>query len=340
MFHKHLTTGLDLGQHSVKFSLVENEIGNVLEIYEAPILPARQSREESLAGEDLKQRLTSLVKTVQKERPSFLRGVNTAIQGEGTLCRYLELPPLSPKEMEVAVPSQAMKFIPFPKGEMKISYFQVPPLSPGEKKNTIFFVAAQQSAVQELAQLLEGCGLEVQRVEIPILALVREYARNYEMPPDQFVALVNVGFRLTEIVVLREGYPYFAREFLLAGRDFTYAFQMSGQSSWEEAERHKLSYDTVLRDVAIEPALTRWMDEVKKTIVSFSGSFPGQAIAVQQVVLSGGTANWKNLSQRLSEHLELPVLASSWNRVKPREKTPDADKSCTYKVAVGLALTA
>lgn len=338
MFGKKIVNGLDLGAHTLKCAVVETDTGCVRELWKSDILPDRQSRDQTLTGEALSQRLAILLNLCHKECTTFKANVVTAIQGEGTVCRYLEFPPLSDPELKIAVPAEVKKFLAFPIAQTSLSYFQVPLISSG-KKGGVFVVAARKDSVEEMKILLEQCNLQVQRIETPVLALVREFVKNHDNLRNRFHVLVHVGFRLTQIVILRNGYPYFAREFSMGGRDFTYAFQMRTQSSWSEAEQYKLHYDVMSKEASIEPFLIRWLDEVKKSLSFFCRQFAKEFNDICKVCLSGATAQWTNLDKRLGEHLNLPVIVDDWNRVKPINKGRNLkEKSLIYKVAVGLAL--
>jgi len=338
MFRKKISLGLDLGRYSVKFAALNPDNGRIEKLRRLELNPDRQSREETLPGDELCRRIDRFVKDCHKEGGECKGTVKTAIQGEDTICRYLELPPLSKKEMETAIPSQAMKFIPFPMSSISFSWLSVPPVIKGEKKNAIFFVAAQKKTVEEISGTLKNCGFDISRIEVPVLPLVREFSNNYNSPKDRFHALVHVGDRFTHVVILRDRYPYYAREISLAGRDFTYAIQMASQSSWREAEEAKKYFDAMTSDVAMEPFLQSWMTEIKKSLDFFKSQFPEVSPEFAQVFLSGGSAYLKNLTLRLSEHLGLPVTVNTWNRIDGEKKDSDQAGAAVFKVALGLAL--
>jgi type IV pilus assembly protein PilM len=327
-----------MGQYSVKFASLNPENGRMEKLRQLVLYPERQSREETLSPDEICRRLSAFVKKCQQEGGDCKSSVKTAVQGEDTICRYLELPPLSRKELEVAIPSQAMKFIPFPMNSVSLSWTSVPPVNPADKKNAIFFVAAQKKTVEEITGYLKTCGFDISRIETPVLPLVREFSRNCNYPRDAFQVLIQAGDRFTNLVVLRDHFPYYAREFSLAGRDFTYALQMGSQCSWNEAEEAKRSCDAGGSEVSLEPFLLRWMAEVKKSIDFFKSQFSEISPRLDGVFLSGGSAYLKNLDRRLSAHLELPVQVSAWNRLEGDQKDADRAGAAALKVAVGLAL--
>lgn len=336
MFLKHHTLGLDLGQDSVKTAFVDAGRGVIENLMKCPVLVDRQSKEQMPERDHYAKCINELIKRSQKEKAGFKRSVAVSIPGGGSICGYLELPVLKPKELSVAVPSQAMKFIPHPMDKVTLSFIQVPQLSSGEKKSAVFFIAELNETLSYTKKLLAGCGLEINRIETYALALAREFGKDHGKTKERFFVLVNVGHKLTHVVILRDRYPYFAREFGIAGGEFTYAFQMGHQISWQEAESMKRSYDALTEDVSIEPFMTRWLNEVKKSITYFEKQFHIELGAIEKLILSGGTASMKNLDIRLARHTLIPVDVDAWEKLKsPLE---GENHSCIYNVAVGLAL--
>lgn len=324
MFGKRTQVGLDLGAHALKCAVAAPDGREPQRLWSGELYPERTSRADSLNQPAFRSRLEALLKACQKELQPFGPSVITAVQGEGTASRYLELPALSKEELGVAVPAAAGKLLAFPMEKTALSYFQIPPLSAAEKKVGVFVVAARKDVVEENRLLLESCGLEVERIETPVVALVREFARSRPEKDNRFCALVHVGFRLTQVVVLRSTFPYFAIEFSTGGRDFTYAFQLRDQRSWKEAEASKRGYDVMTKAPGIEPFVLDWVDGIKRALDFFQTRTLKGEKGIEQVYLSGGSASWTHLDRRLSEHLGLPIQHNG--------------ASTQHAVAVGLAL--
>jgi type IV pilus assembly protein PilM len=337
IFKKQLKAGLDIGQDSFKYVLLDEDRGIIHYGREKKILPKRDRKDYLITGEELTERLKAFLSACQKDCQKYNNNVNTAIQGEGTICQYIDLPKLTKKELDVAVPSQAMKYIPFPMETISLSYITVPSIKKEENKTGIFFVAAQKKSVEDMKNILEQCGLQIEGMETPVISLVREWARNHGKK-DNFYALVHTGFRLTQVIILKDRHPYYCREFSIAGRDFTYAIQMGEQISWEEAEVYKMSYDATQKDVSMEPFMIKWLDDVKKSLGFFNKQFQNQSSSINQVFLSGGTALMKGLDMRLSEHINIPVICDTWDKIKVDSKFTQTVEPVKFKLAAGLVL--
>jgi type IV pilus assembly protein PilM len=340
MFARRTHAALDLGADSIKYAVLEPDSGRIKHLWEAPLHPGRNAHSDALEGERLATRLSQLLTVLFRQHPSLPRTVTTAIHGEGTWCRYLELPAMSARELETAVPTIARKELPFPAESASISYVPLPDgVGRRSEKSAVFLVAARKEAVKRVKDLVESCGLEVARLDVTPLALVREFARNHP-PGDRFQVLLHVGFRQSQLIVLRGRAPYYVREFSPAGRHFVYGFQMGEQIDWEAALALFRGSDATSRTVSVEPFLQRWIDEVRRTLASFRRQVPGAE--VERVHLSGGCAVWRGLDARLAEELACPVTVDGWDRLKC--VLPGGDGRCgdlapsRFKAVVGMAL--
>ncbi|MCL5037093.1 MAG: pilus assembly protein PilM [Chloroflexi bacterium] len=307
-------------------------------MWETEIFPGGGSYAPVLNKEEMEQRLIDVLKASAKKIGVLTPTVSTAIQGAGTLCKYMELPPLSKKELEFAVPSEARKFIPFPMDQVVLSYITVPQVSTGGKKTGIFFAAAHISNVDYIKDLMNKAGIEITGLEVPILPLMREFSKNHDVPGNQFFMLINVGFRITHVVISHGGYPYFVREFPLAGRDFTYAFQMGSQSSWAAAEDYKKEYDVNRGEIQLNPFISNWENEIKSSLEFFMKQFKNISPEIKHVYLSGGSAGLKGLDTRLSGYLNIPVTVDGLDKLRWKGKGDPPENIYAYNTAIGLAL--
>jgi len=338
MFARRVNAGLDIGEHAVKYAVVEPDTGKIKTLRHAELMPERASQTQQLPPDVHADRLKAVVADIQRGVGNAPRAVCTAVSSEGTICRYLELPPLSARELETAVPSAARKLIPFPLDQVVLSYVVVPQVAKGERRSAVFFVAVRKEEVERLTRLVQQCGLEVRALGVAPLAIARELSRNHPLPRDRFTGVLLIGFGRTLFLAMREQYPYYVREFTPAGRSFTYAFQMGNQSSWEAAEALKRNYDVGEQDISLEPFLLRWLDEVKRTVTHFREQFSQAEPELQRIYLSGGGAGWKGLAERVQETVKIPVTVDGWERLRWTGEQQRPGEACQYKLAVGVAL--
>jgi len=329
--------GLDAGQYAVKVAALDTRKKRILYLGQAEVFPERERRDQVLKPKELFENIYPAIQIFDKKIPGFKNNIISMIQGEETVSGYIELPPaqLSKKELDLAVQSRVLEHLPMGIEHFSVSYLPVPPLDKNSGKTSYFFAAANKASVDEVSAAMKQQGMSLQGMEIPALALAREITLNRKPEPDSFVALVNVGFHLTQVVIIRDGYPYYAREFALAGRDFTYAFAMLDQIPWKQAEQVKLTYDVQERGVALEPFLVGWLDEIKQTLRYFKNRI-GKGAEAKRVVLSGGSAVMKNLDRLLAEHLAMDVAIDSWHNLECPQRFA-GESAPAFKIAAGLA---
>lgn len=337
MFSRKLNLALDVGSQTIRFAGVEPETGRVRTLWERAILPERTAQDQTASTEQVEACLKEMASTFGRELNAASRGVVTAVQSSSAAFGYLELPPLSEKELKVAVPSRVAPQLPFSLEEVVLSFQTVPPLEKSDSKGVVY-VAVPRRVLDPFADLLRRAGLEPKRVEVAPIALAREYGWNH--PEDttiknDFSVVVNVGFQYTHVVMVRNGNPYYARHFSLAGSDFTYGLHMGNQSTWAEAENLKKKTDVTTREVSMEPFISRWIAEVQKSVQAFTTRHAAADVRVRRVRLSGATGLQNGLDRRLQEATGLPVSLDGWERLQPpRREVPAAP----YKIAIGLAL--
>lgn len=337
MFRTRVHVGLDIGHHSVKAAILDPNKKMILELLETDLLPERASMEdgwdERRAIETVRTTLAPVLASGSKYKATLRAG----FQSEAGIARFLDLPPMNREQVETALMSAAARLLTFPVQEATITSLPVP--VPGKEGRTggFFLLAAARKEVEDHQAFLGRCGLQVERLEFDSIPPLRALTANRGRFPGEFVALVLAGSRLTKVVVALEGHAYFARDFALAGNDFTYAFQMGAQSTWQEAEHHKFNCDAMAREVALEPALTRWLDQVRRTLEACTRSLPEVRPQVQRVFLMGGSAAMKGLDARLQEVLKTPVTVETWVDLRPPQAQPKAQLG-RFTTALGLAL--
>lgn len=337
LFGKRVLIGLDIGRHSVKAAVLDQNKNDIINLLESEILPGRDCMEQIPGDDAVAEKVRGILSKYTGADSKLNPVVYSSLQGDGAICSYLELPKLKKQEEETAIQSLTRKNIPFSIEEASIIYIPVPALSSDKDKKGIFFIAIKQDAVKKHQELLKKCGLPENNFHVYIRALINEFIKNHGRTPDKFTAIVNAGSYLTSVLIIKDGFPYYARDFAVAGCNFTYAFQMGKQSSWQEAENYKLGYDASAKEVPVEPPLIKWLDNVKKSIDTFTKQYSEYSPVIDKVYLSGGTARWKNLDTRMTEHINIPVETDKWAGIKPPEN-PAGEGAGTYNIAIGTAL--
>lgn len=269
------------------------------------------------------------------------RLVTVNMQGERVFTRHLQLPPLAPHEFAVAVPIEVENSLPFPLADAMHGFVVGEALDRDASRRGITFVAAPRATFSPLLNLLRDLtGVQNVTMEIPSFALAR-------LPGvgagQGFTVLVEMGARFTHVGFARGGTVYYARDFPVGGEDFTHCLRVARGFTHDYAELLKTE-EPILRDARrrawIEPALTRWLQEVKRSIQYFRFRLPVAPLAVESVLLSGGGAGLQGLPEWLSDHLEMGVaiLRPPVPDGEPAACTEMDARGASMNVALGLAM--
>jgi type IV pilus assembly protein PilM len=172
-------------------------------------------------------------------------------------------------------------------------------------------VAAVRDTVTTNVLTVESAGLRPVMVDLNAFALLRGMTRG-ELA-DRTVALVDMGARVTNVVISDHGVPRFIRTLPSGGQDGTDAIARALGISIPEAETLKrqigIGYAVApeFADAAeaLHAVTHNLIEAVRNTFVYYSGNNPGAGI--EMAVLTGGAAHLPGLGQYLSSASRLAV---------------------------------
>ncbi|GMA85125.1 hypothetical protein GCM10025868_03750 [Angustibacter aerolatus] len=215
------TIGLDVGTSGVRAAeLSFGKRGVTLEKFGQVALPegvvrdgevadpaqAHARREAAVGG----HRLLAQEGRPRHRQPARRRAPGRACPG----CR--------PRSLREALPYQVQDFLPMPVDQAVLDFHPVEDLtSPGQPRMVRgMLVAAVRSVVLTNVNAVQRAGLSVTGVDLTSFAVLRSMAEQGAADSD-VVALVDIGAKVTNIVVHRAGVPLLVRILLLGGQDVT-----------------------------------------------------------------------------------------------------------------------
>lgn len=335
-FKKKKNTCIDLGSYEVKCAVMDQNSQKIDNFWNEKLDITQYSPTDSYYELEYKRIIPILLEKLQKEVEGFdPSNIFTSIQGNGNTGGYMEIPRGSQKEIELSLHNRLKKIMPFSLEEHLLNYFQVPPIDKLENKISVFFIVTPKSNIETIKKIFKNFGIDIKRMEASFISLAREFYQNHRLPNDKYYMIVNIGFKITHIIIVRGTVPYYVRELPLAGRDFTNAFLKGTQLTWEEAEKYKLNYNVLNRDLSAEAILTKWLDEVNRSLVYFIETYLYLSDARPEMIyLSGGGALFKGLDKRLSDYLEIDTIIDRWGELKAQ----NPEEAYKFKLCAGLGL--
>ena len=207
----------------------------------------------------------------------------------------------------------------------------------------LIIVAVKKSKVNEYVGVVEEAGLRPVIVDMDGFALGNQFEVNRPEDVQQTVALIDMGAAVMKTAVVQGGVPIFARDIPFGGNQYTQAIADRLHTTFEHAERAKVEEATDVAWDAVVPALEAVSRElaleVRRTFDYFGSTSESERIG--RVVMSGGAARLRGLTEYLSSTWSIPVEVA-----RPLERI-DVDPALVEQataagpalaVAVGLAL--
>jgi type IV pilus assembly protein PilM len=342
--------GLDIGTSGVRAA--ELSVGKdhlTLEKFGQVALPEGVVRDGEVMDVDA---VAEAVRTLWSHTRFSSKKVVIGVSNSKVIVRQVDLPWLPPNELRTALPFQVQDFIPIPVDQAVLDFLTLEELTVegGGRMLRGLLVAASREMVMNSVTAVQQAGLTPTMVDLTSFAVLRSLSRPTGIAAtDQVEAVVDVGARVTNIVVHAGGTPRFVRILLMGGEDITEAVAERAGVPHAQAEALKQEHgilgsdgdDAVSR--VLEASGNAFVDEVRGSLdyyTASSGSTP-----ISRIVLSGGGGRLVGLAERLGEATRLPVVLGAPIEPLSLGRTGLTDEQIQYvgplaAVPVGLALGA
>ena len=274
--------------------------------------------------------------------------VAAAVSGHSVIVKRVSLPAMTREELDEQIRWEAEQYIPFDVNEVNLD-FQILDDEGGEGQMDVLLVAAKKDLIDDYVQVIGEAGLMPAVVDVAAFAVENSYEANYDVEPDQVVALVNIGAQVVNINVIANGIPTFTRDITTAGNQYTEEIQKALSISFEEAERIKLggrrgedSQEVVPQEVeqAMQGITETVIGEIGRSL-DFYGATSAES-RIGKVFLAGGSAKVAGFEAAFKERTGYDVaILNPLTRMVPSSKfEPEFldEVAPALGVGVGLAL--
>lgn len=280
------------------------------------------------------------IKGIMEEARMKTKTAIFSIPDFSTFFVSFDLPPMAEKEIAEAVRFNAPQYIPLPISETTLDWRLISGV-PGNKQSTlkVLVIAVANQLVQEYQRIAQMAGLELYALEAEALAVTRALVKDNK----KVICLIDMGVQSTTVNIIDKGIlkKSYSLDFS-SGSQLTHAIASAIDKGYAEAEDIKKKEGLLSKEKNIKETLYLLIDplliEVKKICGEFL-QYDGRE--VEEVYLTGGTANLPGLKQYFSEVLKKeikvpncfsdflypPILNDSLANMGPR-----------FSIAVGVAL--
>jgi type IV pilus assembly protein PilM len=363
--------GIDISDLSLKImKLKKKKDGLTLASFgEAPIkegiIHEGEIKDENKLAEIVKEALTKV-----KGKKINTKYVIASLPEEKAFLQVIQMPKIPEEDLKSAVIYEAENYIPFPIEEGYLDSQIVKPLYDTLDHYDVLIAALPKKIVYPYLGCLRKAGLIPQVLEIESLAIARAIIKNEISPFPTF--LIDLGATRASFIIY-SGYSLrFTSSIPISSREFNEAIVRTIGVDFKKAEALKIKYGLeILEKIlfkkkssdqefetevttdkkifeALTPVLTDLSEQIKKCISFYQSHaldehLPPERKNVKKILLSGGGANLKGLTDFLSLELKIPVeLANPWVNILPPhlKKVPELsfEESLRYATVLGLAL--
>lgn len=343
--------GLDIGTSGVRAAeLSFGKRGVTLEKFGQVALPEGAVRDGEVVDAES---VAAALKQLWSHTGFSHKQVVLGVANQRVIVRQVDLPALPEKELKASLAFQVQDFLPMPVEQAVLDFHPVEELNqPGQPRQLRgLLVAAVREMVLSNVNAAQKAGLRVTSVDLTPFAVLRSLG-SFGAADADTVALVDVGSRVSNIVVHRAGVPLFVRILLMGGQDVTDALADTLGVTRAQAEAVKQNPNLTGIDHnqqlsagrALESTAAAFVDEVRSSLDYFASSAPA-GVRLDRLVLSGGGSRLQGLADRLEAATRLPVTVGNALTNVAVGRTGLTDEQITFvqplvAVPVGLALGA
>ena len=342
--------GVDIGTSSIKVcQLKETRKGpSLLRLGFAPLAP-----QTIVDGQVMDA--SNVVETLQRVfHDSKIRQRECAISvsGQSVIIRKITVPMMTQAELDEQIHWEAEQHIPFDIKDVQVDY-QVLRRRPEASQMDLLLVAAKRDQINDYAQLARDARLKPVVCDIDAFTVQNLFEFSRGLPPDNTIALINVGASLASLNIIAGGVSAFTREIANGGNVITDEIQKQLGVPFEQAEAYKCGGAADPNDPyragmvpqqvvqIIESVSDAIAAEIQRSLDFFMAT-SGEA-EISRIFVTGGTANLSSLAKAVERRARVPTEV--WSpveriMVEAKEVVPNVlqMRAAQLGVALGLSL--
>ena len=305
--------GLDIGTSGVRAAELSISKGKItLEKFGQVALPHGAVRDGEVVDPAT---VSAAIRALWSHTKFGSKKVIIGVANQKVIVRQVDLPWLPAEELKKSLAFQVSDLIPMPVEAAILDFHPLGELTGDNDTRQVrgLLVAASRDMVNLSLEAVKGAGLTPMIVDLTSFAVIRSIASVDDLGVGTDVeAIVDIGARVTNIIVHQGGTPKFVRILLMGGQDVTDAVaeRMGIQQEQAEAMKQQAGTDQPgAADAASRVIEATFVDEVRGSLdyyLASSGSAP-----IARLSLTGGGARLAGLGERLGRTTRIPIVAGN-----------------------------
>ena len=338
---KKVSVGIDIGSTSVKLVQLKEQKGSyhLLHVGVLP-LPAEAIVDNTLMdSSSVVETIKSLLHTLRVKADEAA----CSVSGNSVIIRKISLPAMTSEELDEQIQWEAEQYVPFDINDVNIDFQILGEDEHDPSKMNVLLVASKKDIVNDYVTVFNETGLKLAVIDVDAFAIQNAFEINYDVFPEEVVALINIGANIISLNVVKDGASLFTRDVQLGGSVYTDEIQKQFSVSSEQAEKIKISGQSPdpskLHDLMSRLNETLAL-EMRRSLDFYNSTASEGKIG--KIYLSGGGAKTPMLAAAVGQRLGVPVeILNPFQKFKYSENDFDTeflnDVAPLMTVAMGLA---
>lgn len=349
---------IDIGSSHVKLAVVEKKKSgpaDLLYFAVAPTPPMTIKDGSILDAQTLGDTIAGLLRANNIPAQKFK--LLSAVSGQQVVIRPIPMTKMKAEEVKQAIRFEAERYLPYPVADAYVTGEIISPDVGDGRQMEVLLIAVPNEILEAAREVIKMSDVEPAGIDLEPLALQR--ALRLFLTDQQYngtVVLVNCGASFSSINIFSAGRLKHNRTISVAGNSFTKAVSTGLNVSFDEGEKIKKEKGVIKveegdENVApttqkifnlVEPVLKDFVTEVQRSIDYYRSRNKDEGIDL--VVLSGGTAAFKNIEAYLSKEFGVECLVAdpfanlNLSKVKGMTGSELRELAPASMVVLGLAL--
>ena len=333
--------GLDIGSATIKAVELKQDKGKFFLVSHTVVsTPAKGMLSDSPLDQE---EMAQAIKKAASDLKTQTKNVNIALADNQVYTKIIEMPPLSDKELSLAIYWEAEQYIPVPLANITLvwSVLKRPQNPQSGERMIVLMVGAPTVLINKYEKLLALSGLNLVSMETGILSTMR--ALVYPgFPPS---VILSIGAASTSLAIVREEILVFTYSIPTGGVAISRSIEADFGLTKDQSEAYKKTYGVSGEGIgqkigkSTEPILLSILSEIRKSLAFYAQKYKDNS-SVQQLLLSGGTARLPGIDLFFAENLGMETaIASPWKKLSDQNIPQDLIVSSSdFTIAVGLAM--
>jgi type IV pilus assembly protein PilM len=279
----------------------------------------------------------SAIKAILSEARIKTKAAIFSVPDFSTFCTSFELPPMTEKEIPGAILYNASQYITLPISEVALDWRIIPNMQAGGAIK-VFLVAIPNQVIQEYQNIAKLAGLQLHALESEMLGISRVLVKDHQ----KTICLMDIGVQSSTVNIIDKGFLKRSYSFNFNSNQLEYAIASALSTDYVTAEKVKNIEGLLSEKQGVKETLSLLIDPLLIEIKNISSEFlQAEQKEVDEIYITGGTANLPGLKEYFSENLKKnvvipncfaeflypPVLEGTLREMSPR-----------FSAAIGVAL--